>query len=243
MRLKNLVAITALAAASVAPMKAAAQYVEVQYTGTVTDTFSGAPVWLTAGLPVSFEAIYNPANLVDHTASADAILSEFGLDPSQIPTSVFAASLSDDPKASLSIKFGPETFSKYDEQQYGTPYGDTPIDLGVGNLPAVAYINGSFAGLSNSFASRDGVGIDADPFNYLFGGFDGHEIGIGLATPDDSDPLDNIVAEGDFDLSTATFTPVTVSAVPEPATWALMLLGVGFIGTALRRRKPALSYG
>jgi hypothetical protein len=33
-----------------------------------------------------------------------------------------------------------------------------------------------------------------------------------------------------------------VQAVPEPATWALMLLGFGGIGLSLhRRRKPALA--
>jgi hypothetical protein len=237
MNLKKLVAITALAAATVAPMRAAAaQYVKVDYSGTVTSVFSGAPSWLTPGLSVSFEGIFNPADLVDHTATADAILSAFGLDPSAIPTSVFNASLSDDPNASLTIKIGPETFSKFNELQYGTPDGDTPFNLGTGNLPAADYINGSFAGLSNTFLAPDGVGLNADPFNNLFGGFDGHEIGIGLATLDDSNPLDNIVAEGDVDLSTVTFTPVSISAVPEPKSWALMIVGAGLAGFALRGR-------
>ena len=35
---------------------------------------------------------------------------------------------------------------------------------------------------------------------------------------------------------------VTISAVPEPGTWALMLLGFGAIGLTLRsRRRPALA--
>jgi hypothetical protein len=123
------------------------------------------------------------------------------------------------------------TFGKSDELAYGTPYGDTPFDLGVGNLPAVEYINGTFAGLSNTFVGPDGIGLDADPFNYLFGGFDGHEIGIGLTSAGDPDPIDNIVGEGDID-----FSSVTLSAVPEPATWAIMVLGVGLAGFTLRRR-------
>ena len=97
------------------------------------------------------------------------------------------------------------------------------------------YINGAFAGVSNSFLSGDGIGIDGDPFNDLLGGFDGHAFGVGVVTSDDSDPLDTIVAEGDFDPSTLTFTPVSVSAAPEPGAWALMLLGVGFAGFWLRR--------
>jgi len=240
MNLKIVAAIAAIAAASFAPMRAAAQYVEVDYSGTVTNILSGAPSWLTVGTPVSFDAVFNTAALVDNTATADAILSEFGLDPSQLPTSVTNASLSDDPNASLTIKVGPETFSKFDEVQYGTTDGDTPVNLGIGNLPAVDYINGSFAGLSDTFAAANGVGINADPFNYLFGGFDGHQIGIGLATPDDSDPLDNIVAEGDVNLSTVTFTPVTISAAPEPTSWALMILGIGVSGWMLRRRPTGL---
>ncbi len=32
------------------------------------------------------------------------------------------------------------------------------------------------------------------------------------------------------------------SAVPEPATWAMMILGFGLVGGAMRRRRSALSY-
>jgi hypothetical protein len=34
---------------------------------------------------------------------------------------------------------------------------------------------------------------------------------------------------------------LAVSAVPEPAVWALMILGFGFVGGALRRRSASLS--
>lgn len=34
-------------------------------------------------------------------------------------------------------------------------------------------------------------------------------------------------------------SPVMLAAVPEPASWAMMLLGFGGIGIALRRRRPA----
>ena len=39
-----------------------------------------------------------------------------------------------------------------------------------------------------------------------------------------------------------SFEPVDgVGAVPEPATWAMMLLGFGAIGASMRRRKPILA--
>ena len=43
-------------------------------------------------------------------------------------------------------------------------------------------------------------------------------------------------------LVTARVTPVTVAAaVPEPATWAMMLMGFGVIGAALRRRRRSFA--
>ncbi len=36
--------------------------------------------------------------------------------------------------------------------------------------------------------------------------------------------------------------PEVVSAVPEPATWALMILGFGLVGSALRRRRPTMQF-
>jgi hypothetical protein len=35
------------------------------------------------------------------------------------------------------------------------------------------------------------------------------------------------------------FDGTTLPAVPEPETWALMILGVAAVGAALRRRRPA----
>jgi len=40
-----------------------------------------------------------------------------------------------------------------------------------------------------------------------------------------------------FGIDNLTFTPnATTGAVPEPATWAMMLLGFGAVGSAMRRR-------
>lgn len=43
-----------------------------------------------------------------------------------------------------------------------------------------------------------------------------------------------------MDAGTFTLTYGGAAYVPEPATWALMILGLGAIGAAMRRSRPAL---
>ena len=49
-------------------------------------------------------------------------------------------------------------------------------------------------------------------------------------------------AGGNRYIVNGTVTRVATAAVPEPASWALMVLGFGAIGSALRRRKIAVSF-
>lgn len=42
--------------------------------------------------------------------------------------------------------------------------------------------------------------------------------------------------------ATINFTPTTVSGVPEPATWATMILGFGMIGGAVRQRRRQVRF-
>jgi hypothetical protein len=41
-------------------------------------------------------------------------------------------------------------------------------------------------------------------------------------------------------MATPPTSPELIPAVPEPGTWAMTLLGFGFIGWRIRREKPAL---
>lgn len=95
---------------------------------------------------------------------------------------------------------------------------------------------GTFGGNDNLlFVGRDpllsfgGFSFTADGSNNIFattqltGGF-------GLLRPDGT------IVAGRFSI-----TPQQAGAIPEPGTWALMLLGFGFVGAALRRRKATVA--
>jgi hypothetical protein len=70
---------------------------------------------------------------------------------------------------------------------------------------------------------------------YLFGSGSGYDGGAGYATDGTE-----VLADGNSFFIPAQFRgDVTFSAAPEPATWGLMILGFGAIGTSLRRRRPA----
>ena len=68
------------------------------------------------------------------------------------------------------------------------------------------------------------------------GGNGNFEIGItgGLF---DSVTLTSTEGHGFGAVKQVSFEPVRVGAVPEPATWAMMLLGFGGMGVAMRRRR------
>lgn len=71
-------------------------------------------------------------------------------------------------------------------------------------------------------------------YQFLGANFNGVAAGTGALTLYywDSNLSDNF-GEVTFDIS---------GAVPEPATWALLILGFGLIGGAMRRRRVSLSY-
>lgn len=222
MRISTLMLAAALPIALAAPARAT-DYVRLDFSGQVLAAAPGAPAGV--GAPISFEAIFDMDKLVDHTQSVNAAT---GLGYASVET----ASLADDPNASLSIRVGTASFSKFDEVNYGTPEGDAGpgADLGAGDFPVVTFLNGSFAGVSNLFVNADGLSLDADPIAAALGAFGGFDFLI--AQPAAGNPFANILAAGDFDAASATITPV-----PEPAAWALMLAGFGGVGAALRRRR------
>jgi hypothetical protein len=110
---------------------------------------------------------------------------------------------------------GPFTLTSFDIAQSGHHSGFPPGPL-VFN--AAGYLNNNeiwrISGPLGQFTTYAGSSVPVDNVRF-FGGRCCSETGI---------LLDNIV------LNSLT------SAVPEPSTWAMMLLGFGFVGAAMRRR-------
>lgn len=94
----------------------------------------------------------------------------------------------------------------------------------MGQLPlrAEGFIGGSIAGMSSSI-----MGIPAMQ---------------SLAAPGTGriDRINVTTFSSDENISRSLF--VRINAVPEPATWAMMIAGFGLAGAALRKRKPAIQF-
>lgn len=98
------------------------------------------------------------------------------------------------------------------------------------------------------FAGNDNLLFIGSPQLLSFSGFsftNGDEFGnIFFSSGLDADVLFGLTdgASGVLGIGTFSITPVVdpgVPAVPEPGTWALMLLGFGFVGAAMRRQRRA----
>lgn len=103
----------------------------------------------------------------------------------------------------------------------------------IGSLPpaTVGFTSFTFTLTETGFFNYPGDGtIGATPvsfadFQSVLANLDGLAINADWLTGEDDTILDNVVMGAP-----------TLGGVPEPATWAMMLLGFGLIGTTLRRR-------
>lgn len=89
------------------------------------------------------------------------------------------------------------------------------------------------------FGEMGGVFQRSNDFNFLFqvdGG--GNTLGTGTSSYTDSSGK---MFQATSTIVTALADPILPSAVPEPASWAMMIFGFGMVGGTMRRRKSAVA--
>ena len=157
-----------------------------------------------------------------------------------------------------------------DGQDFLFSFADAPSPIGDGAL--TFRIRGDFSvgaslGESFSFSAEDiltGAGIQATTSNLITSfSFDDNlfEVSYVLSLAqlsaltadnvininvDYANGVNTALSANPFIMTTLDYASSSAGAVPEPATWAMMLLGFGFVGGAIRsskrRRKVTVSY-
>jgi hypothetical protein len=210
--MKSLSVFAAAALAMSAAGPASAAVVEYQYAGIIGVLFSPEHSGgVNLGDPVNVLLRFDTADLVD---VSDLASGAFGVAYDHLE----AASLKG-PDALLRVSAGPNKFTEANQFDF---FGD-PFGFGG---PYVLFNEGKFFGIQffgldakmNAFTT---AGARPEPFDFVGGQF-------GPDTPPSY--------AGSFD-----YGSVTMRAVPEPMSWALMILGFGAAGAALRRRRTAMA--
>ena len=121
-------------------------------------------------------------------------------------------------------------------------FNDETVIDGVGN--------DIFIGEVGASGERANVFVSSDYINFVFLGvaLDNASTAFDLASIGFASPvvavkivgLDNFGGSPGFDVDYIQVLPGSIGgAVPEPASWALMIAGFGLVGTTMRRRSPA----
>jgi hypothetical protein len=93
---------------------------------------------------------------------------------------------------------------------------------------AMTNITGSSTGQTWFYAT--GVGQIVSPGFYP----------TALVFNSNGDPSKDVVVDRVFAISTTDAADVVIPAIPEPATWAMLVAGFGMVGFGLRRRRPTV---
>ena len=227
---KLLVTGSALGLAMAPASPAVAATVFLEFTGTVTDGNDGGGLLGTAdpflmGQNLSFTAhfLFDTAlgDRFTDTTSDDvqggAVWAAWGID---VPSPSLGATLTINGR---SIQFSGEYFG---QAHLANDYAFVHVDA---ELPYITmYSRGGSTQYATSLDTPFSIAVASDSEN---GGYFETGRGTGGHT------------YGQLSIATITGGPV-VSAVPEPVTWAMMLVGFGAIGASMRygRRKSSVSY-
>lgn len=111
--------------------------------------------------------------------------------------------------------------------------------VGNGNVPNVGILEVCFKTQNNGNCAGGGGG------GVTIGNSGSGTLALTFGSVQNSIALSNFAVRyqsisGAGQVTSAVGRPITPGAVPEPETWAMMILGMGLVGGAMRRRKPAI---
>ena len=136
-----------------------------------------------------------------------------------------------------------------DVQGYiGAEISDFTIAISQGSLPGTALYSGTFTSVKmDSFQGLVGLSWILDAGDYWVSFSSSGYAGMKKGAPrpmSETAYTDPRWGWGSYPMSMGVRISGVAAAVPEPATWAMMLLGFGMVGAAsrYRRRKVAVAY-
>ena len=204
---------------------------EHQYTGTQL------PGWTTSTSIYKYSDVYDANASTTYTTSYDG--GGYGSDDRRLPASFAGVSPS-----------GGNFFGVDGDATYGSPLSQTISGLTIGKQYAVTFdwaatqLRNRSGATTNQFLVSLGSDTQATPVvDVASQGFDGWYKASFTYTATAGSEVLKFVANGTPSglPPFALLDGVSLTAVPEPATWALMLGGLGVVGVAARRRRSVVA--
>ena len=224
LRTKFLAPMAALALAAAAPAAQAATTITSTFdTGTEGWTF-GSYVGF-SGIGVTWDSATQSIGKLNHGFSNFGFIAPTAYlgDKSEFLNGMFSFDLADSSPSS--------TYADRPALILTGANGKTIFAKGVG-LPGVDFTNLSIALKASSFYFNQSNGVrrnvSTEEFTSILADLEQIQVSADWTPNVESARLDNV-------------TMAAIAGVPEPGTWALMILGFGGAGAALRRRRVGLS--
>lgn len=198
---------------------ASATLIDVSYTGVVTGVANPS---LAGGIMVGDELHvmfrYETDDLVDFSSDASDPDGGYG-----IPITGLTGATLTNSYNFLSVTLGPYSFNAHDDLSFGENGGRAFQPA----YPYVSFLDGQLLGVEFVTNLSDDLRLELLPEETYFGyppALGGYSFSAG-----------DYVFDGTSNAAEATFTPV-----PEPSTWALLLMGFGLtVGASRTRRRQA----
>lgn len=250
-KVRTLLAGAAIAAAASGVMagSADAKIMNVVYTGTVSDTHDLSGIFGLA--PSGLDGLSFTANFTYDTTRGEDRPDPFGGPGQGLEGS--ASSGASNPITSASLTLNGVTFQFLTTDEGHTDVGNYsalfggPVgviennDVYNAQIDDVQYYQYLYAGVINGSApTMLGVPFSGGPSGPAAGSTSGSfSLSTQVLLPTDYFTVDT---SGTLNIDSVTVTEAggDISAAPEPAGWALMLIGFGALGAGLRRRRAGL---